>query len=177
MSAVIITTNYGVEQDEIVEPLKALRAAEVPVTVAAVDDAPIETLVSDRHPGETLTPDTILSDIDPADYDVLVIPGGTINADTLRLDDDALALVRSFTDSGSTIAAICHGPWVLAEAGVAEGKTMTSYASIATDLRNAGATWVDEELSQCPGNGWLLLTSRSPGDLPAFSEAVVEAAR
>ncbi|MDN4480566.1 type 1 glutamine amidotransferase domain-containing protein [Demequina muriae] len=177
MSALIITTNYGVEQDELKMPLEALRNAGVPVTLAATEYSPVQSLVGDKDPGETFEPDTLLADVEMGDYAVLVIPGGTINADNLRTDDAALALVRTFAGDGRTIASICHGPWLLAEADVARGKSLTSYESIATDLRNAGATWEDVELRRCEEEGWTLLTSRNPGDLDAFSPAVVEAAR
>ncbi|GIG54133.1 type 1 glutamine amidotransferase domain-containing protein [Demequina activiva] len=177
MSALIITTNYGIEQDELKQPLEALKAAGVPVTHAAVEVSPVQTLVGDKDPGETFEPDALLSDVDASEHDLLVIPGGTINADTLRTDDAAVALVKAFASSGRTIAAICHGPWLLAEADVARGKTATSYPSLETDLRNAGATWVDEELRTCEMEGYTLLTSRTPDDLDAFSAAVVDAAR
>ena len=177
MSALIITTNYGVEQDELKKPLEALREAGVPVTLAATEAGPIQSLVGDKDKGETFTPDVALSDAEMGDHAVLVIPGGTINADTLRTDEAAVSLVQQFSKAGRTVAAICHGPWLLAEADVAGGKTSTSYPSLATDLRNAGATWVDEELQRCEANGWTLLTSRTPDDLGAFSPAVVEAAR
>lgn len=177
MSALIITTNYGVEQDELKQPLEALKNAGVDVTLAAVEVAPIESLVSDKDPGEQFEPDALLSDVDDSEYDVLVVPGGTINADNLRMDDAAVGLVKAFAGSGRTVAAICHGPWILAEADVAGGKTMTSYPSLQTDLKNAGATWVDKELMECGANDWTLLTSRNPGDLDAFSDAVVKAAQ
>ncbi|WP_348523773.1 DJ-1/PfpI family protein [Demequina litorisediminis] len=122
-----------------------MKAAGVPVTVAASKAEPIQTLVGDKDPGETLEPNLTLDEVDPEGYDVLVIPGGTINADALRLDKSAVSLVSVFASAGKTVAAICHGPWLLAEADVARGKTATSYPSLSTDLRNAGATWVDEE--------------------------------
>lgn len=177
MSALIITTNYGVEQDELKKPLEALQDAGVPVTLAASEDGPIQSLVGDKDPGETFDPDTVLADAEMGDHAVLVIPGGTINADNLRMDESAVALVRAFAADGRTIASICHGPWLLAEADVVRGKHTTSYESIATDLRNAGATWEDVELKRCEMEGWTLLTSRNPGDLDAFAPAVVEAAR
>ena len=104
-----------------------------------------------------------------ADYDALVLPGGTVNPDKLRLDEDAVAFVRDFVESGKPVAAICHGPWTLIEAGVATGRTLTSFPSIRTDLRNAGANVVDEEVVVDKN----LITSRSPEDLPAFSAAIV----
>lgn len=177
MSALIITSNYGIEQDELKAPLEALKGAGVPVTLAATEDRAIRTLVGDEHPGEEFQPDATTADVSMGDYSLLVIPGGTINADQLRTDDAAVDLVKEFAGAGRTIAAICHGPWLLAEAGVAAGKKATSYPSVSTDLHNAGATWTDVELQRCEAEGWTLLTSRSPEDLEAFVPAVVEAAR
>ena len=177
MSALIITSNYGVEQDELKQPLNALKEAGVPVTLAATEVAPIQSLVSDKDPGEEFEPDALLSDVEESDFDVLVVPGGTVNADNLRLDDAAVALVQAFAGNGRTVAAICHGPWLIAEADVARGKTITSYPSLQTDLKNAGATWVDQELKECGANDWTLITSRTPDDLDAFSAAVVKAAQ
>ena len=105
-----------------------------------------------------------------------MIPGGTVNADTLRLDEDAQRLAKEFADSGKVIAAICHGPWLLINAGVIAGKTLTSYPSVRLDLENAGAAgWVDVEVKQCQANGWTLITSRNPNDIPSFNEAIVAA--
>lgn len=172
MSALVITTNYGVEQDELTEPVKALREAGIDVTIAAVSADPIETLVGDKDPGRSVTPDTTIADVDAAAFDLLVVPGGTINADQLRIDSDAMNIARAFARDGKTIAAICHGPWLLVEADLTRGKTLTSFATLATDLRNSGATWVDEELVTDDGDGWTLITSRSPDDLPAFTGAI-----
>ncbi|MFN3359681.1 MAG: DJ-1/PfpI family protein, partial [Pseudomonas sp.] len=110
------------------------------------------------------------------DFDALVIPGGTVNADTLRQDAAALRLIKDFADAGKTIAAICHGPWTLIDAGVIKGKTLTSYKSVRIDLENAGAAgWVDAQVKECKANGWTLITSRTPDDLPAFNEAIASA--
>jgi protease I len=109
-------------------------------------------------------------------FNTLVIPGGTVNADTLRQDAAALRLIKEFADAGKTIAAICHGPWALIDAGVIKGKTLTSYKSVRIDLENAGAAgWVDEPVKQCQANGWTLITSRTPDDLPAFNDAIAKA--
>lgn len=176
MTALVIATHYGVEQDELLGPVKALKDAGIPVTIATPSTDPIQTLVGDKDPGEQVDPNVTFADVDPAGYDLLVIPGGTINADTLRTNKDAQALVKHFADAEKTIAAICHGPWILTDAQVATGKTATSYPSLRTDLTNAGATWVDEELFECQALGWTLLTSRTPDDLDAFNAAVVKAA-
>ncbi|QHT57605.1 type 1 glutamine amidotransferase [Cellulomonas sp. H30R-01] len=167
-----IVTNYGVEQDELVVPVDHLSDQGVDVTVAAQSSDPVQTLVGDKDPGRTVTPDTTFADVDAGDYDLLLVPGGTINADTLRLDEQAVGLVRAFAASGRPIAAICHGPWALVEAGVLGGVTLTSYPSLRTDVRNAGGEWRDQEVVTDDAGGFPLVTSRNPDDLPAFLPAV-----
>ncbi|MYW03600.1 type 1 glutamine amidotransferase domain-containing protein [Streptomyces sp. SID3343] len=168
----VIVTNYGVEQDELVVPVKHLRRASAAVDVAAVSAEPIHTLVGDKDPGESVQPSHTLATVNPADYDLLLVPGGTLNADALRLNDTAVDAVRSFASSGRPIAAICHGPWALVEAGVVTGKTLTSYPSLRTDIRNAGGTWVDESVVADDTDGWTLITSRTPDDLDDFVRAI-----
>ena len=163
-----VVTNYGVEQDELLVPLDHLRGAGVQVDVAAVSMDDIVTLVGDKDPGKTVRPDLTLTDVDPADYDLLLVPGGTLNADTLRLQEAATGTVRSFTSSGRPVAAICHGPWALVEADVVKNKRLTSYASLRTDIRNAGGEWADEPVVTDGSGGWTLITSRNPGDLDPF---------
>jgi protease I len=163
-----IVTNYGIEQDELVVPVQHLRDAGALVDVAAVTKDDIVTLVGDKDPGRTLTPDLTLDDVDPAGYGLLLIPGGTINADTLRTEARALDVVHAFVDSKRPIAAICHAPWALVEAGVLDGKKLTSFASVQTDVRNAGGDWVDQAVVRDDAAGWTLVTSRSPEDLPDF---------
>ncbi|MGW4231915.1 type 1 glutamine amidotransferase domain-containing protein [Streptomyces sp. NPDC004980] len=163
-----IVTNYGVEQDELVVPLKHLRDRGAAVDVAAVTTDPVRTLVGDEDPGDTVRPDLTLADVDPARYDLLLVPGGTLNADSLRLQDTAVGIIRSFTSAGRPVAAICHGPWILVEADVVADKTLTSYASLRTDIRNAGGSWVDEAVVSDDTGGWLLITSRTPDDLEDF---------
>ena len=119
---------------------------------------------------DTFSVDTVVSDADPSSYDGLMLPGGVANPDALRLDEDAVAFVKEFVESDRPVAAICHAPWTLAEADVVRGKRMTSWPSLQTDLRNAGAEWVDEEVV-VDGR---LVTSRKPDDLPAFNEAMLE---
>ncbi|MBO9040692.1 type 1 glutamine amidotransferase [Curtobacterium flaccumfaciens] len=167
----VITTNYGVEQDEIVVPTEQLRERGASVTVAAKETGTIQTLVGDKDPGQTLEPDTTLAGVDANDFDALVIPGGTINADTLRQESRAASLVQAFAEASKPVAAICHGPWTLVEAGVLSGKTVTSFPSLQTDLRNAGAEWVDQEVQVDGG----FITSRTPDDLPAFVDAIESA--
>ena len=167
-----VVTNYGVEQDELVVPVEHLRADGATVDVAAVDDAPIETLVGDKDPGRKVQPTLTLGAVDPDDYDLLLVPGGTLNADSLRLQDEAVSLVRAFASSGRPVAAICHGPWLLVEAGLVGGKRLTSYPSLTTDVRNAGGTWVDAEVVSDDAAGFTLVTSRTPEDLDAFLREV-----
>lgn len=167
----VITTNYGVEQDEIVVPTEQLRERGASVTVAARETGTIQTLVGDKDPGQTLEPDTTIAGVDAKDFDALVIPGGTINADTLRQESRAATLVQAFAEASKPVAAICHGPWTLVEAGVLSGKIVTSFPSLQTDLRNAGAEWVDQEVQVDGG----FITSRTPDDLPAFVDAIESA--
>jgi len=171
----VIATNYGVEQDEIVVPVEQLREQGATVTVAAKEQAPIQTLVGDKDPGRQVDVDLALDDADEQDYDALLIPGGTINADTLRREPGAIALVTAFADAGKPIASICHGPWTLVEAGILPGRTITSFHTLQTDIRNAGAEWVDREVEVDLSGGYTLITSRDPGDLQAFVPAVIAA--
>ncbi|MEU4264412.1 type 1 glutamine amidotransferase domain-containing protein [Streptomyces argenteolus] len=167
-----IVTNYGVEQDELVVPLRHLRDRGATVDVAAVTTSPVRTLVGEKDPGEAVRPSLTMAEVDPAGYDLLLVPGGTLNADSLRLQETAVGIVRSFTSAGRPVAAICHGPWVLVEAGVVTDKTLTSYASLRTDIRNAGGNWVDEAVVSDDTGGWLLITSRTPDDLEDFLHEV-----
>ncbi len=164
-----IVTNYGVEQDELVVPVEHLRKAGAEVTVAAVKEDPVQTLVGDKDPGRTVTPEAKLADVDPGQYALLLVPGGTLNADTLRLDENAQRIARDFTSGCRPVAAICHGPWLLVETGAVRGKSLTSYPSLRTDITNAGAAqWADKEVVRCDAEGFTLITSRNPGDLDAF---------
>lgn len=169
-----IVTNYGVEQDELVAPVEHLRERGATVVVAAATRDAVQTLVGDKDPGRTVQPDTTFGDAG-SDFDLLLIPGGTLNADALRLEEDAVATVRAFAASGRPIAAICHGPWALAEADVVDGRTVTSYPSLRTDLRNAGATWVDQSVLIDDGGPFTLVTSRTPDDLDDFLPALEKA--
>lgn len=172
----IITSNTGIERDELAKPMEALRALGASVTHGSSDGGTTQTFVGDTEKDRTFESQTSLAGLHASEFDALVIPGGTVNADTLRLDENAQRLVNEFTQAGKTVAAICHGPWVLVEAGVVPGKTLTSYPSIKTDLINADAAgWVDQEVKQCPANGWTLITSRKPDDIPAFNEAIAAA--
>ena len=171
-----ITPNTGIERDELLKPLEALRGFGATVTHASSKGGSTQTFVGDTEKDRTVESEVQLSDVQSSDFDALVIPGGTVNADTLRQDAAALRLIKDFAADGKTIAAICHGPWTLIDAGVIKGKTLTSYKSVRIDLENAGAAgWVDAEVKQCNANGWTLITSRTPDDLPAFNEAIAKA--
>ncbi|GAB2532067.1 hypothetical protein GCM10027167_41190 [Nocardia heshunensis] len=129
----------------------------------------------DLEPAEIIDPDTTLDSLDPTEIDVLIIPGGTVNADRLRTNPHARALVQALATVGVPIAAICHGPWLLVDAEVIAGKTLTSYPSLRTDIGNAGGWWVDEAVVRSDENGWPLITSRTPADLAAFVDTITAA--
>ncbi|MGS0683595.1 type 1 glutamine amidotransferase domain-containing protein [Nakamurella sp. GG22] len=161
----------GVERVELEKPRAALDDAGARTEVLSLDEGQIRAKDHDLDDAGTFEVDRRVTAASAEDYDALLLPGGTINPDKLRADADAVAFVRAFVESGKPVAAICHGPWTLAEAGVIDGRTLTSYPSIRTDLRNAGATVVDEEVA-VDGN---IITSRSPEDLPAFIDALLDA--
>ncbi|MEE4543477.1 type 1 glutamine amidotransferase domain-containing protein [Streptomyces sp. V4-01] len=172
-SVLVIVTDYGVEQDELVVPVEHLRAKGARVDVASVPNgSPVRTLVGDKDPGKTVEPTLALKDADTSAYDLLLVPGGTLNADDLRQEEAAVRTVQSFVSSGRPVAAICHGPWALVEADLVRGKTLTSYASLRTDIRNAGGHWVDRSVISDTAGGWTLVTSRNPGDLDDFLREV-----
>ena len=161
----------GVEQPELTDPWKALEDAGAEPVLISEEPGRITALIGDWDRGEDFDVDLTLDEAQPADYDALVLPGGTLNSDKIRTNPKAIAFVKAFFDAGKPVASICHGPWILIEAGVVKGRRLTSTARISTDLKNAGAEWVDQEVVT-DGN---LLTSRSPRDLPAFNAALVEA--
>lgn len=160
----------GVEKVELEQPREALTQAGAQVQVLSLQTGEIQARNHDLEPAGTFAVDHAVSDAAVDDFDGLVLPGGTVNPDKLRNDESAVAFVRDFVNSGKPVAAICHGPWTLVEAGVAVGRTLTSYPSIRTDLRNAGAHVVDEEVV-VDGN---LISSRSPADLSAFCDTIVK---
>ena len=160
----------GVENSELTEPWKAVKEAGGTPELVSLEEGEIQGVENELEKRDTFKVDKVVADADPSDYDGLVLPGGVVNPDALRADDDAVDFVRSFVEAGKPVGAICHGPWTLVEAGVVEGREMTSYHSIQTDLKNAGANWVDKEV--VVDNG--LVTSRSPDDLDAFCSKVVE---
>ena len=168
-----IVSNYGVEQDELVVPMQKLTEAGATVTVAAIDAEPVQTLVGDRDPGKVVPVDTALSEVTPGDFDLLLIPGGTLNADRLRQDPKAVALVHAFAETSKPIAAICHGPWMLVEAGVLTAKVVTSYPSLRKDIEQSGVKdWVDQSVVVSRRGTYPLITSRTPDDLDDFVAAI-----
>lgn len=167
---VAILAADGVERVELEQPREALDRAGAQTEVLSIHDGEIKARKNDLDEAGTFTVDGLVADASVGDYDALLLPGGTVNPDQLRVDTDAVGFVRDIMVADKPVAAICHGPWTLIEAGVAKGRTLTSYPSIRTDLRNAGANVVDEEVAR-DGN---LITSRSPEDLPAFNAAMVE---
>ncbi|CAL1690766.1 Putative cysteine protease YraA [Brevundimonas subvibrioides] len=166
---VAVLATDGVEQIELLDPVKALKAAGATVEVISPRTGSIQGF-NHLTPGDKIPVDRALSEADAADYQALLLPGGVANPDQLRVDDTALAFIRAFFDAGKPVAAICHAPWLLIDAGVVEGRRLTSFKTIRTDLRNAGAEVVDEEVVVDDG----LVTSRSPDDLPAFNARMIE---
>ena len=166
-----VATN-GVEQDELTAPWNAVKeAGATPVLVSDKEDS-ITAMHGDWEHGDSFPVDRHISEAKAEDFDSLVLPGGTLNADTLRTNEDVLNFVRDFFSAKKPVASICHGPWLLINAGVVDGRTMTSVDKISIDLKNAGAKWVDQEV--VVDNG--LTTSRNPGDLEAFNAKLIEEA-
>ena len=160
----------GVEQIELVEPRKAVEAAGATTELLSIAEGEIQGMEGDIDKADTFAVDKLVGDASVDAYAGLIVPGGVANPDNLRADADAVKFVQDFFATGKPVGAICHGPWILVEADVARGRTVTSYPSIRTDLRNAGATVLDEEVVVDQG----LVTSRNPDDLPAFCAKIVE---
>jgi protease I len=160
----------GVEQVELEQPREAVTEAGATAVLLSLEEGQIQAMNGDIEPGDKLAVDQVVAVASADDFDALILPGGTVNPDKLRLDDDAIAFVKAFAAAGKPIAAICHGPWTLVEAGLVKGKTLTSWPSLKTDIENAGGTRVDEEVHVSDG----LITSRNPDDLPAFCARIVQ---
>jgi protease I len=170
---VAILATDGFEQSELTEPRKALDEAGAITRVVSPSDGQSKNQIRGwkfKDWGETVPVDTRLDQAKAEDFDALLLAGGVINPDKLRLEPRAIAFVKSFFDAGKPVAAICHGPWTVIDAGGARGRRMTSWPSLKTDLKNAGADWVDQETVLDRG----LLTSRKPDDIPAFSRAMIK---
>lgn len=165
-STVAFLLTQGFEDSELTSPQQAVTDAGARAVLISPDR---DALVGKK--GTEVDPDLHVSEASAADYDALVLPGGVVNGDKLRMDDAAVALTRTFFEQDKPVAVICHGGWILTDADVLQGRTVTSYPSLKTDLRNAGATWVDEEVVV----DGTLISSRTPDDLPAFNEALLQA--
>lgn len=172
MGRVLIIATNGFEQSELTGPRDALNEAGIETVVASPEAGEIKGW---QHTdwGDPVKVDKTLDQVSADEFDAIVLPGGQMNPDVLRMNETAVGLVKSFFEAGKPVAAICHGPWLLAEADIVRGRTVTSWPSIRTDLRNAGADVVDQEVS-VDGN---LITSRKPDDIPAFSKAIIMAVK
>jgi protease I len=165
----IIATD-GVEQVELEKPRKAVEEAGASTELLSPQSGEIQAMNSDIEPADKFSVDKALSDVSADDYDALILPGGTVNADRLRMDEGVISLVQDFFKAGKPVGVICHGPWTLVEADLVRDRTLTSYPSLRTDIRNAGGHVVDEEVVVDQG----LVSSRNPDDLPAFCAKIVE---
>lgn len=170
MKRVLIIATDGFEQSELMEPKSLLEQAGADVTVAGLENGEIRGW-KDGDWGESVSVDITVDEVGTGDYDALLLPGGQMNPDILRMNEKAIELIGDFNEAGKPIAAICHAPWLLAEAGIVDGKTVTAWPSIRTDLKNAGAEVVDKPVA-ISGN---LITSRNPGDIAAFTSALMVA--
>jgi len=167
---IAVLATDGVEQVEMTDPVKAIEDAGGTTELISLESGEIRGYNHIDPSGDTFPVDKTVSEASASDYDGLLLPGGVINGDFIRADGDAVAFVKAVMEAGTPVSAICHGLWVLAEADVINGLTLTSFPGIQTDLRNAGATWVDQEMVVDSG----LTTSRTPDDLPAFIEKTIE---
>lgn len=166
----ILIAPRGTEEPEFTKPKQAVEAAGGKVTVIGLESGEAHTNNNDLEPGGAYKVDQVVSDVAADNFDALIIPGGSVGSDKLRADESVISFVRSFFEQKKPVGVICHGPWLLVDAGILNGRTVTSYPSIKSDLTNAGANWVDEEV--VVDNE--LVTSRSPDDLPAFCAKIVE---
>jgi protease I len=164
----------GAEQVELTQPWKAIEQAGGTPELVSTEVGKVQAF-NHLTPADTFEADKAAASVSSSDYAALVLPGGVANPDFLRTNDAAVAFVKSFFDAGKPVAVICHGPWTLIEADVVRGRTMTSWPSVATDLRNAGANWVDDEVVECSRGPNTLVSSRKPDDLPAFCNTLVGA--
>lgn len=166
-SKVLIIATNGFQEDELFSPRDAMLSAGAEVHIASLD---MDEISAGESGSRRIKPDMVIDDIDPSDYDALIIPGGLANPDSLRAEEKVTSTVRKFAQSGKIIASICHGPWVLISAGIVKGREMTAYPTIKDDLINAGANYVDKDVAVSNG----IITSRSPDDLEAFNAKIIE---
>lgn len=167
---VAIIATDGVEQVELEQPRQAVEQAGATTELLSIGEGEIQAMNSDIEPADRFAVDKLVADASPGDYDGLILPGGTVNADRLRIDENVISFVQAYFNSGKPVGVICHGPWTLVEADLVRGRTLTSYPSVRTDIRNAGGEPVDREVVVDQG----LVSSRNPDDLPAFCAKVVE---
>jgi len=167
---IAIAATDGFEQSELLKPKRALEDAGAETTIVSLKSGEIKGW-DENDWGQTVPVDLTFDEANPDDFDGLVLPGGVMNPDKLRMDPKAVRFARAFSDAHKPIAAICHGPWLLVEAGIVKGKTLTSWPSLKTDITNAGGKWVDREVV----DDAMLVTSRKPADLPAFNRAMISA--
>ncbi len=172
VSVAILATD-GFEQSELLSPQKALKDAGATVHIVSLKSGSIKGW-DEKDWGDSVDVDKPVADVSADDYAALMLPGGQMNPDLLRVNDDAVAFVKSFVDAGKPVAAICHASWTMIEAGVVRGRDMTSYPSVSTDLKNAGANWHDKEVVVCTSGPSTFVTSRNPDDLPAFNAQIIE---
>lgn len=169
-SIAILIAPRGTEEPEFVKPKEALEQAGAKVTAISLESGTAQTNNNDLDPGGSYSIDRTFTEVSADDFDALVIPGGSVGSDKLRGSEEAVRFVRDFFEAGKPVGAICHAPWVLVEAGVLKGRTVTSFPSVRTDIENAGGRWIDEEVVVDDG----LVTSRTPDDLPAFCAKLIE---
>lgn len=170
-----LVANVGVEQVELTSPWQAVKDAGGEPVLVAPDTGKVQAVKGDLNQGEVFEAEQAVRDASSDDFAALLLPGGVANPDKLRTVPEAVEFVASFVSANKPIAAICHGPWTLVEADVVRGKTLTSWPSLQTDIRNAGGTWQDAEVITSDDNGWTLVTSRKPDDLEAFNQAAIRA--
>ena len=168
---VAVLAGQGVEQVELTEPMRAIRAAGGEPSIVSYSEGSFVAMNGDWEHADSFVVDVDVDEAEVGDFDALVLPGGTLNADAGRIEEGVLRFVKAFHETGRPVAAICHAPWILIDAGLASGTKLTSYVSCKADLVNAGADWVDEPLV-VDGN---IITSRNPGDLEQFNAAIIEA--